>query len=57
MRAWQLEYDKPGAYGSKYAVIFAVDAPTAIKKFTKKSKLSTRAVTKVEEVPSSLQIS
>lgn len=56
MRAWQVEYDKPGTYGLRHAVVFAVDAKTALKKFTKKSKLSDRAVTRIAEVPSTLQI-
>jgi hypothetical protein len=57
MRAWQVSYDAPGQYSPKHAVIFAADAKSALKKFTKKSKLSDRAVSKVEEVPSTLQIS
>lgn len=58
MRAWQVEYDDPRMYGStKHAVVFAVDVSSALKKFTKKSKLSARAVTRVAKVPSTLQIS
>ncbi len=57
MKAWQLEYDHPMYSIPKHAVVFAIDAQTAIKKFTKKSKLSTRAVTRIAEVPSTLQIS
>jgi hypothetical protein len=57
MRAWQVQYDSPAAYGStRHAVVFAIDAKSALKKFTKKSKLSDRAVTKVEVVPSTFQI-
>jgi hypothetical protein len=56
MRAWQVEYDAPGTYGLKHAVIFAADAKSALKKFTKKSKLRIAAVVKVAEVPSTLQI-
>ena len=57
MRVWQVEYDAPGQYNPKHAVIFAVDAKSALKKFIKKSKLSDRAVTSVAVVPSTLQIS
>jgi hypothetical protein len=56
MRAWRVEYDAPGIYSPKHAVIFAVDAKSALKKFTKKSKLSDRAILKIEVVPSTLQI-
>jgi hypothetical protein len=56
MRVWQIEYDAPGSYGLKHAVVFAVDAKSALKKFIKKSKVSDRAVLKVESVPSTYQI-
>ncbi len=56
MRVWQVEYDAPGTYGLKHAVIFAADAKTALKKFTKKSKLSDRAVVRVAEVLGSGEI-
>jgi len=56
MKVWRVEYDAPGVYSPKHAVIFAVDVKSALKKFTKKSKLSDRAVVKVEELPSTLQI-